>query len=166
MWQKKKNPCNPYAKLNFTAKRANRIWRESENTCVWWVSTNIPHASRGTTPECKAVLTESTSTPATFPAVLWLYRWGWNLEKWKHFQPAPLTPQQASEHASLLTSLNRDLVVQSFSFPCSHLVCLSRSLLPGLMMSHTIWFSARIKPEKRFTWWRGEKRRRFNKGCM
>lgn len=48
-----------------------------------------------------------------------------------------LTPQRASQSAFLLTSLHRDLARQSL--PCS---TIPLSLLPALMMSHTIWFSA------------------------
>lgn len=48
-----------------------------------------------------------------------------------------LTPEQASQSAFLLTSLHRDLASQSL--PCS---TIPLSLLPALMMSHTIWFSA------------------------
>lgn len=50
---------------------------------------------------------------------------------------SPLTPQRASQSAFLLTSLHRDLASQSL--PCS---TIPLSLLPALMMSHTIWFSA------------------------
>lgn len=48
-----------------------------------------------------------------------------------------LTPQRASQSAFLLTSLHRDLASQSL--PCS---TIPLSLLPALMMSHAIWFSA------------------------
>lgn len=62
-------------------------------------------------------------------------------EVWKERIQFPtcsaVTPQRASQSAFLLTSLRRDLASQSLR--CS---TIPLSLLPALMMSHTIWFSA------------------------
>ncbi len=98
--------------------------------------------------------------PPFFP---WLSRWEWNIEKNPKALPTcspPPPPRRASLHACLLTSPRGDLAGQSLSSALSFPL----ARLPAPMMSHAIWFSARIKPEKRFSWKRGEKRRRFGVG--